>query len=77
MSVLVDVTFDFRSDTPPGKDPDALSPTLRSYHKVLWGRTLPGGGDFQLDDSSAASKAYLTHVSDLGAFELSSDTVIP
>jgi len=28
MSELVDVAFDFRSDTPEGKDPDATSPTL-------------------------------------------------
>jgi hypothetical protein len=29
----MDIAFDFRSDTPQGKDPDALSPTLRRYHK--------------------------------------------
>jgi hypothetical protein len=32
----IDITFDFRSDTPPGKDPDTWSPTLRSYHQLLW-----------------------------------------
>jgi len=39
----IDITFDFRSDTPgyPKKDPDALSPTLRRYHKLLWSKPLP------------------------------------
>jgi hypothetical protein len=27
----IDISFDFRSDTPPGKDPDTHSPTLRRY----------------------------------------------
>jgi len=30
----IDIAFDFRSDTPLGGDPDALSPTLRRYHKL-------------------------------------------
>lgn len=32
----IDTTFDFRDDTPEGKDPDQYSPTLRRYHKLLW-----------------------------------------
>ena len=36
----IDSTFDFRSDTPPGKDPDARSPTLRRYHQLLWSKPL-------------------------------------
>lgn len=32
----LDVTFDMRSDTPKGKDPDSHSPTLREYHRPLW-----------------------------------------
>src|SRR5690606_39871461 len=51
VSERIDITFDFRRDTPLNGDPDALSPTLRRYHKVLWGRTLPDGRDFQLDAS--------------------------
>lgn len=31
----IDITYDFRTDTPPGKDPDAYSKTLRDYHKYL------------------------------------------
>ena len=43
------ITFDFRSDTPPGRDPDALSPTLRRYHQLLWSKPLPSGAPFELD----------------------------
>ncbi len=71
----IDITFDFRSDTPPGKDPDALSPMLRRYHKLLWIKPLPGGIVFGLVDS--ISGAYLHHTSELGEFWLASDAVIP
>jgi hypothetical protein len=71
----VDTTFDFRSDTPPGKDPDALSPTLRKYHKLLWSKPLPGGVVFDLVDTT--SQVYLHHRSEMGEFFLSSDTVVP
>lgn len=77
MSHLIDVSFDFRTDTPPGKDPDALSPTLRRYHKILWGRPLPDGNLFELDDSRPIRARYLYHASDLGEFRLASDSVIP
>lgn len=71
----IDTTFDFRSDTPPGKDPDAFSPTLRKYHKRLWSKPLPGGMVFDLSDTVPG--AYLRHQSAMGEFVLSSDTVIP
>jgi hypothetical protein len=45
----IDITFDFRSDTPPGKDPDARSPTLRRYHQLLWSKPLPSDAPFELD----------------------------
>lgn len=70
----IDITFDFRSDTPPGKDPDKFSPTLRRYHKLLWCKPLPGGVVFKLDDTN--SQVYLHHRSEKGEFFLSSDTVI-
>ena len=41
MCRLIDITFDFRSDTPPEKDPDKYSATLPSYHKLLWSKSLP------------------------------------
>jgi hypothetical protein len=71
----IDITFDFRTDTPPGRDPDAFSPTLRRYHKLLWSKPLPCGGCFELDDTTPNS--YLHHRSEAGEFFLSSDAVIP
>jgi len=71
----IDTTFDFRSDTPPGQDPDALSPTLRKYHKLLWSKPLPDGPVFDLVDTNP--EAYLYHQSEIGEFFLSSDTVVP
>jgi hypothetical protein len=73
----IDVTFDFRSDTPPKKDPDFYSSTLRRYHKLLWSKPLPGGATFDLDDSRPRNFAYLYHESKIGKFFLSSDAVIP
>lgn len=70
----IDINFDFRTDTPPGKDPDALSPSLRSYHKFLWSKPLPNGVYFGLDDTK--ENVYLYHKSDLGEFFLSSDSAI-
>ena len=75
MSRYIDITFDFRSDTPLGKDPDALSPTLRRYHKLLWSKPLPSGVVFELDDTNP--HAYLHYRSEAGEFFLSSDAVIP
>ncbi|MBK9411767.1 MAG: hypothetical protein IPN47_27705 [Gemmatimonadetes bacterium] len=73
----IDVSFDFRSDTPgyPKNDPDALSPTLRQYHQWLWSKPLPSGVRFELSD--AAPGAYLYHRSTVGEFWLASDAVIP
>jgi hypothetical protein len=72
---LIDTTFDFRSDTPLGKDPDTWSITLCRYHKLLWSKRLPNGRLFDLDHKNAPF--YLHHRSNLGEFWLSSDTVIP
>jgi hypothetical protein len=71
----IDITFDFRSDTPPGKDPDARSPTLRTYHQLLWSKPLPSGAPFELNITTPGW--YLHHLSELGEFCLSSDAVIP
>jgi hypothetical protein len=71
----IDTTFDFRSDTPQGMDPDAWSPTLRRYHKLLWSKPLPNGAVFDLVDTTP--RVYLHHRSQLGEFWLSSDAVIP
>jgi hypothetical protein len=71
----IDITFDFRLDTPPGRDPDAFSPTLRRYHRLLWSKPLPSGAPFELDVTTPHH--YLHHRSKLGEFSLSSDAVIP
>ncbi len=71
----IDTKFDFRSDTPPGKDPDTWSPTLCKYHKLLWSKPLPNGVVFDLVYKTAPF--YLHHDSDVGEFWLSSDAVIP
>ena len=71
----IDTAFDFRSDTPPGKDPDTHSPTLRCYHKLLWSKPLPSGFRFELVDTTL--RVYLHHKSKIGEFWLSSDSVIP
>jgi hypothetical protein len=68
----IDITFNFRSDTPPGGDPDADSPTLRRYHQLLWSKPLPSGAPFELD----VTTGYLHHLSELGEFFLASDAVI-
>jgi hypothetical protein len=74
VKTTIDTTFDVRLDA-RGRDPDQTSPTLRSYHKVLWSKALPNGKPFLLDDTVRG--AYLYHISDLGEFFLSSDSVIP
>ena len=73
--MVIDTSFDFRTDTPPGRDPDAHSPTLRRYHRLLWSKALPGGARFDLNDTKRG--AYLHHCSQLGEFFLGSDAVIP
>jgi len=73
MAMLIDTSFDFRSDA-SGKDPDASSPTLRLYHKLLWSKALPSGRLFDLDDTVRG--VYLHHGSELGEFFLSSDSVV-
>src|SRR5664279_2445664 len=71
----IDIDFDFRTDTPEGKDPDACSKTLRRYHKFLWSKPLPCGEVLDLDDTTHGH--YLLHRSDeRGEFSLSSDAVV-
>ena len=72
--MLIDTSFDFRTDA-RGKDPDAHSPALRRYHKLLWSKPLPSDARFDLDDTRR--DAYLYHGSTLGQFLLASDSVIP
>ncbi len=72
----IDIHFDLRTDTPEGKDPDACSPTLRRYHRLLWSKSLRDGVVLELDDTTPGE--YLHHRSEkLGEFFLTSDAVIP
>jgi hypothetical protein len=72
MNNLIDVSFNVFSDTPPGKDPDTYSPTLRKYHKLLWSKPLPNGVFFSLEDTRPK---VLYHKSEAGEFILSSDSI--
>ena len=71
----IDITFDFRRDTPEGGDPDKYSKTLRRYHALLWSKRLPSGDLFLLDATTPGH--YLHHQSAMGKFLLSSDRMIP
>jgi len=69
----IDPTFDFRSDTPPNKDPDAFSQTLKSYHKLLWSKELPNGQKLNLSDGI---KGHYLHFSEGGiGLNLTSDAI--
>jgi len=75
MGTQIDITFDFRTDTPRGKDPDTDSKTLHGYHKFLWSKPTPCGEVLDLDDT--AHGHYLLHRSEgRGEFSLSSDAVV-
>ena len=49
----IDASFDFRRDS-NGKDPDAYSPTLRSYHRFLWSKQLPIGERLEIEEINSA-----------------------
>ena len=70
---LIDVAFDFRSDS-FGKDPDTHSKTLKSYHKKIWSKPLPSGDSFHLQDDLKGT--YLFYQSPKNLIHLSSDSII-
>ena len=65
--MIVDTSFDVRTDS-NGRDPDSYSPTLRSYHRILWSKKLPNGFDMELDE-------FLNCTIDDEFFQLSSDSI--
>lgn len=67
MPTPIDIAFDVRTDA-GGKDPDSHSATLRSFHRQLWSKALPGGNVLDLD-------SHLSHSSSLGEFQLTSDAI--
>ena len=70
---MIDTTFNFHLDTPKGQDPDARSPTLRRYHRLLWSKSLPSGQIFNLMEGKLG--AYLYHKSSVGEHFLASDAI--
>lgn len=44
----IDTSFDVQIDS-NGKDPDFASPTLKSYHQLLWSKPLPNGQTLSLE----------------------------
>jgi hypothetical protein len=69
---MIDTNFNMYSDA-NGGDPDATSPTLRRYHKLLWSKPLPCGTLFDLRDDRPGF--YLLHESALGEYSLGSDAI--
>lgn len=72
MNMKINTTFNVYSDA-KGGDPDSTSPTLRSYHKILWSKSLPNGQSFELTDNK--NGVYLYHNSGLGEYFLGSDAI--
>jgi len=70
MTIVIDINFDVRRDTPPNKDPDAFSKTLKAYHKQLWSKPLQDGSVFNLEE-----KGYLCHRLESGELYLGSDAI--
>lgn len=69
---MIDTSFNMYSDA-NGGDPDATSPTLRSYHKLLWSKSVPSGEFFELYDDKRGY--YLYHSSSIGEFSMGSDAI--
>lgn len=70
----IDGDYNFFDDTPPGKDPDSHSPTLRRYHRLLWSKPLPDGRPFELHAGRARSPC-LVYEADGTRIVLGSDTI--
>ena len=72
---MMKIDTEYRVTYRPGYDPDAKDLILHNHHLALWNKTLPNGKSFNL--RSNGQKPYkLLHDSDLGHFELSSDSII-
>lgn len=68
----IDTSQDFRFDS-RGRDSDRHSPTLQSYHRILWSRPLPGGTVFELEPVRRSGSYLLRFSSEQGDLYLSSD----
>lgn len=56
---MIDVSFDFRTETPAGKDADDVSPTLRGFHQILWSKPLRSGAAIDLTAPPSRRSGYL------------------
>jgi hypothetical protein len=70
--VQIDTTLDFRADS-HGRDSDRHSPTLQSYHHLLWSRPLPDGTLFELEPVRRRGSYLLRYSGDGDDLYLSSD----
>ena len=70
--MLVDIAYNFSLDS-KGKDPDKYSPTLKKYHKFLWSKTLPTGGELKLIDTFPIK--YLSYITPDIQIDFSSDSI--
>jgi hypothetical protein len=68
---MIDTTFDFRAESGK-KDTDSASPTLRSYHRILWSKSLPSAGELKLREDP---KSYLVATTPFGDMRLTSDSI--
>lgn len=59
----IDPAFDFNEETPPGRDADSVSPTLRSYHRLLWSKPLRSGATIELFEPPSRRNGYLVNTS--------------
>jgi len=70
--MIIDTSYNFYTDA-RGGDPDSTSPTLRTYHKILWSKPLPNGKPFELSENQKGF--YLYHKSEAGEFFFGSDAI--
>lgn len=70
--IIIDTNFKVYTDA-NGGDPDSTRKSLKSYHKILWNKTLPNGTKFELTDQKSGT--YLYHNSEFGEFNLGSDAI--
>lgn len=70
--MTIDISFNFLCETPPGKDADAVSPTLKRYHRLLWSKPLPSGPVFDLRERHGQ---YLVYETEARTFYLGSDAI--
>lgn len=74
---LSDPHEDFASHYRNGGDPDRDCPRLYAWHRALWGRSVPGIADFQLDVIYGRGFEMSLRAADGSEFRLASDGIIP